>query len=411
LKTSPPTTSGFRGRIVFIDILRAYAILMMLQGHFVDTLLAEPFRQASSSLYSTWAFMRGMTAPIFFSVTGLVFVYLLLRNGTAWSENTRVRKGLRRGLYLIGVGYALKLCIPQLLSGQISSWLWATDVLHIIGLALITLVGIGSLHERLGGSLLIWMLVLGAGFFLMDPFFTENSWAHWPRVLAHYLTRDFGSNFTAVPWLGFACWGGALGYLLTRQPKWAYSHWFPALLVALGFTLHFRSGQLLVNLYELTGWEYLPIIFNNNYLFWRLGHVLIVMGLFMWSIPRLPRVPALLSKIGGETLTIYGVHYVLLYGTWLGVGLSSLIGYRSLSPVPTIFGAALFVLAHVVLVAHIERVRQWVYADIPAWFHLRYRRLRVWHRRYSPSSWQRLSARFIDPPTLRLLTLMRRRAN
>jgi len=411
LKTSPTSASGFRGRIVFIDVLRAYAILMMLQGHFVDTLLAEPYRQADSWLYYCWSFLRGMTAPIFFTVTGLVFVYLLLRSGTAWSDNKRVGKGLRRGLYLIGVGYALKLCLPQLLSGHISSWFWATDVLHIIGLALICLVAIGSLREYLGGSLLLWMLLGGAVFFLVDPYFTENSWADWPRFLAHYFTRDYGSNFTAVPWLGFACWGGALGYLLSRQPQWAFSHWFPMLLLAFGFTLHFRSGQLLVNLYELTGWDYLPILYNNNYLFWRLGHVLVVMGVFMWGIARLARVPALLTKIGGETLTIYGVHYVVLYGTWLGVGLSSLIGYRSLTPVPTIIGALLFVLAHVLLIAYIEEVREWIYVILPARLRLAYRRARVWHLRYSPRFWQQCTAHFLQLPRLRLFSFVRKHVN
>ena len=81
------------GRIVFIDILRAYAILMMLKGHFVDTLLAESYRSPESSLFHLWSFMRGMTAPIFFTVTGLVFIFLLLRDGRPIGKNERVKKG------------------------------------------------------------------------------------------------------------------------------------------------------------------------------------------------------------------------------------------------------------------------------------------------------------------------------
>ncbi len=63
--------SSVKDRLQFIDAIRAYAILMMLQGHFVDTMLAYRYRDLENALYSTWFFMRGMTAPIFFTVTGL----------------------------------------------------------------------------------------------------------------------------------------------------------------------------------------------------------------------------------------------------------------------------------------------------------------------------------------------------
>ena len=372
------------GRIVFIDVLRAYAILMMLQGHFVDTLLAEQFRNPDSTLYYVWSFMRGMTAPIFFTVTGLVFVFLLLRDGRPMRENTRMKKGLRRGVFLLYVGYLLKVNFPALLVGYLSPWIWAIDVLHIIGLALIGLITLCALRELVGGSLFIWMIVFGAGTFLIDPFFTENSWAETPRFFANFLTRDFGSNFTVVPWLGFAFFGGAIGAIINKRPNWAFSHWLPILLLAFGFTLTVGSWQMLVNLYELTGWEYLPVLFNNNYLFWRLGHVFIVMALFMWGIPRLGKMPYLVTKIGSETLTIYGVHYVILYGTWLGVGLSQIIGYRTMSPIACIIGAALFVFAHIMLIKHIEFFRKIWYVQLPTYLKRQYRRALVWWKREWP---------------------------
>lgn len=372
------------GRIVFIDVLRAYAILMMLQGHFVDTLLAESFRNPDSILYFCWAFMRGMTAPIFFTVTGLVFTFLLLRDGRPLRENKRIKKGLKRGVFLLYIGYLLKINFPALLVGSLSPWVWAVDVLHIIGLALIGIIAVCTFRALIGGPLFLWMLVFGASFFLIDPYFTENTWADTPRFFAHFLTRDFGSNFTVVPWLGFAFFGGAIGSVLSRKPKWAFSHWFPALLVAFGFTLTFGSWQMLVNLYELTGWENLPVLFNNNYLFWRLGHVFVVMALFMWGIPRIGRVPALITKIGSETLTIYGAHYVILYGTWVGLGLSQLIGYRTLDPVTCIVGAAAFVFAHIKMIQHIEVLRDYWYVQLPAFFRKQYRLGIIWWKRDWP---------------------------
>lgn len=379
------------GRIVFIDVLRAYAILMMLQGHFVDTLLAETYRNPDSTLYYIWSFMRGMTAPIFFTVTGLVFTFLLLRDGRPLRENKRVKKGLKRGLFLLYVGYLLKINFPALFAGHLSSWVWTIDVLHIIGLALIGLIAVCAIRELVGGSLAVWMLVFGAGTFLIDPYFTEPTWDETPRFFANFFTRDYGSNFTIVPWLGFAFFGGAIGYALSRKPKWAFSHWFPFLLLAFGFTLTKGSWQMLYNAYQLTGWENLPVLFNNNYLFWRLGHVFMVMSMFMWGIARIGQVPSLITKIGSETLTIYGAHYVILYGTWFGLGLSQIFGYRSLSPIPCIIGAALFVFAHIKFIQHIEPLREIWYVQLPAYLRRQQRLALIWLKR----DWPKLRAQLI----------------
>ena len=48
--------SSVKDRLQFIDAIRAYAILMMLQGHFVDTMLAYRFRDLENALYSTFDF-------------------------------------------------------------------------------------------------------------------------------------------------------------------------------------------------------------------------------------------------------------------------------------------------------------------------------------------------------------------
>ena len=66
-------------RLYFIDIIRAFAILMMLQGHFIDTLLSESYRNLNSNTFSIWLYFRGITAPTFFTISGLIFTYLLIK--------------------------------------------------------------------------------------------------------------------------------------------------------------------------------------------------------------------------------------------------------------------------------------------------------------------------------------------
>ena len=56
-------------RLYFIDALRAFAILMMLQGHFISGLLDPVFKDPSNPIYSFWLYCRGFTAPVFFTIT------------------------------------------------------------------------------------------------------------------------------------------------------------------------------------------------------------------------------------------------------------------------------------------------------------------------------------------------------
>ena len=79
-------------RLYFIDALRAFAILMMLQGHFISGLLDPVFTHPNNPIYSFWLYCRGFTAPVFFTITGWVFTFLLLRNSEQGWKNPRVKK-------------------------------------------------------------------------------------------------------------------------------------------------------------------------------------------------------------------------------------------------------------------------------------------------------------------------------
>ena len=96
-------------RLQFIDLARSIAILLMLEGHFVDDSLKEIYRDKGNSIYATWLFIRGFTAPIFLTVTGLVFVYLLLmKNQEPFFSNLRVKKGFKRAVELYFWGFVLQ---------------------------------------------------------------------------------------------------------------------------------------------------------------------------------------------------------------------------------------------------------------------------------------------------------------
>ncbi|MDY0082460.1 MAG: heparan-alpha-glucosaminide N-acetyltransferase domain-containing protein, partial [Ignavibacteriaceae bacterium] len=63
-------------RIIFIDLIRALAVIQMVQGHTIDALLAPEYRSLDYPVYYLWNFMRGITAPVFMFSAGTVFTYL-----------------------------------------------------------------------------------------------------------------------------------------------------------------------------------------------------------------------------------------------------------------------------------------------------------------------------------------------
>ncbi len=361
-------------RLIFIDLLRAYAILMMLQGHFTDTLLADAYRDPAHPVYAAWKFMRGMTAPIFFFASGLIFVFLLLKDGRALRLNTRVQKGIKRGLQLIVIGYGLRLCFPQLLAGHVSPNLFRVDVLHCIGIALLCLVALYALSRWSRLPLMVWLLAAGALAFFFYFDVREADYSSWPVWLQNYFVRTHGSVFTPIPWVSFTLMGGVLGTLLHHRPHWAFGGYLPITLLVGGLLMDAYSYYWLMGLYDWTGWAQFYQHAYFNFLLQRLGHVFIAVAAFIWVAQLWQQVPALLLRIGSETLVIYEVHYVLLYSTWFGLGLSSLWAH-ALTPWQTVVGAATFLLFFVVLIAYLEDIRTlWQH-------HLRWSRVQL-RRRY-----------------------------
>ena len=129
-------------RLFFIDAMRAWAILMMLQGHFIDGLLDPVYRDTTNSGFNLWLYFRGITAPVFFTMSGFIFTYLLIRMPYKGWTNPRVKKGIKRGVQLVFIGYLLRLNFLGLLKGQIYDAFYLVDVLHCIGLSILTIIGL-----------------------------------------------------------------------------------------------------------------------------------------------------------------------------------------------------------------------------------------------------------------------------
>ncbi len=310
--------------------MRAWAILMMLQGHFVDGLLGDAFRDNADIGYSSWKYFRGMTAPVFFAVSGFIFTYLLIRVPQKGFENPRIRKGIRRGLQLVFIGYLLRSNIFGLFQGKIYDSFFLVDVLHCIGLSILGIIGIYLLTANRKKFLLPTVLVVTTCLlFAFEPIYKTANFGLLPDAIANYFSKANGSVFTIIPWFGYASFGGFLSVLFYRYKE--HKNLYPTAI----------ASPLFHQLNALTGIQLFADIFFNNYLFIRLGDVLGVFAIFM--LVRKFLTNTTLLRIGQNTLSVYVIHFIILYGSFTGLGLYGFFEH-SLSPWAAVLGAIAFMI-------------------------------------------------------------------
>src|SRR5579872_4528514 len=100
-------------RIIAVDLARVLAILFMVQGHTLDVLLLPAAR--TGFFFDKWLFLRGLTAPMFLTLSGASFAIATLRRWESHTEMTPAFwKRARRFLFFIALGYAMHLPLRSL---------------------------------------------------------------------------------------------------------------------------------------------------------------------------------------------------------------------------------------------------------------------------------------------------------
>ena len=329
-------------RLYFIDAVRAFAILMMLQGHFIDTLLDINYRDQTNIVFNLWQYFRGITAPTFFTISGLIFTFLLIRSRDSRTTIIRIKKGVKRGLMLIAIGYLLRFPFIHLFTQNIGTYFMVIDVLQCIGLSLLLIVFIFKITNHNTKYFSLVMITTGTLVFMFEPYYRNYSASNFPLLFANYLTKVNGSVFTIIPWFGYMAYGAFIAsifYNYLKHPK--FKKMIILCFILVGMFLVNCSTTLLNYIFNLTNFELFLEVANYNYLFTRLGNVLVIFGLF-YAFEKFLEYP-LVSNIGQKTLSIYIIHFIILYGSFTGYGLNNIIG-KELNPKEVIFGAILFLL-------------------------------------------------------------------
>lgn len=251
-----------------------------------------------------------------------------------------MKRGLSRGLSLIAIGYLIRIDLLNWVLGFFDNSFLAVDVLQCIGLSGILTVGLFVLCRKNSLLVSVSTFIVGNLIFLLEPCYRTLSLENLPVLIGNYLSKDHGSVFTIIPWYGYYSLGVFTATLFNGN---LHKKYFKRLMISVflgaGLLLIAYSSSLLEFTSQLTGLTVLSEAAQYNYLYTKLGYAFLYFA-FFYSFENHLKHPLVL-KIGKNTLSIYVLHFIILYGDFFNLGLKN-IG-SVLSPVQAGLGALLFI--------------------------------------------------------------------
>ena len=306
-----------RTKIESFDILRGLSILFMILIHVMHNFGTHEFENSVPGLIIE-ALGGPFAAPVFMFVMGLFFVY---------TTSGSLRKGLKRGLLLILLGYALNLVrgiIPYYIYGSVLDSPWGTlsdyyqpeflifevDILVFAGAAFILM----ALIYKAVKKPIVWLFIALA-VSLLSPLVwglgLDHPIAKYPLSI---LWGDYIiTTFPVFPWLAFPLAGMAAGGLLCAD---AERRLLFNRLALYGLIPMAIGGILLAVDIDRQYHQYNQMGF---------GAITAIMGfilLWQWLIEKITNAINSKKKIGFFTflssniLVIYCVHWVIIKWLW-----------------------------------------------------------------------------------------------
>ena len=335
-------------RLYFIDIARSIAILLMLEGHFVDNGLMDVYRNTNNDIYNAWLFVRGFTSPIFLTITGIVFTYLLIGNNhLEYFKNNRIKKGYKRVVELLFWGYVVQV--------------YAFHVLQCIGIGILSILILYGIYKAVK-IIPLWVYFFFAGTIIFSSYIVISSWPkeyYWPESAPIFIQNMFHgkySIFPILPRMGYTMYGAMIGVILYTYKSKVKEWSFILSVFLIGAFLYFFLKDLLL---ILDGIFAHPIyhLYKVDWLYECLGMVLIILSILITLEKFIGEIkPNLFLKIGQNTLTIYILHMVLLYGSITGFGINRVI-HKNLTPWQILPATICFILFFVILIYYLDEIK------------------------------------------------------
>jgi uncharacterized membrane protein len=305
-----------------IDVLRTLAIAMMVVVHFTENLSAWYEAPGTGGL-SVNAFWRptGLAAPLFTFLAGVSYrLWVRGREGCGADDEAITTSSVRRGLFLLGLGFAFNVLVW--LPEDVFNW----DVLTFIGTAILLLAACRNAPAGVH-------LLAAAAAVVVAPALRDVSdyAAYWttgafdPDFSLHDVVLGFLSigYFPVFPWIAYPLAGYAAAPAVFPAAGQRSAPWpaglGAALIAVTVASLVARSVVPPPSWLRLQGWTMFPA--TTEYVCGTLGMALLLLPLAHRLCdggtldPRLARVAGTFSR---HSLTIYLLHHVVhVWPLWI----------------------------------------------------------------------------------------------
>lgn len=298
-------------RQVSIDVLRAIAIALMVVVHFAENLSGwyGEGGNAFAGVHRTWWLPTGFAAPTFTFLAGVSYrLWVELQQRRGRSEETITKGTVRRGLFLIGLGFAFNVLIW--LPEDVFNW----DILTLIGCGMLAL----EAARRMPDTVVLFAAALtvavaptlrlvadyqaswSEGYFEYDFTLTD--------VALGWLVTGY---FPIFPWLAYPLAGFALAPAVMAGPRRPGAIGLGLVAAAAGLVLTWASLPPAVTGSAAAAWTMFPA--SQAYVVGTMGVVLLVLtGLHHaldGGVPRGRWLVAWAGPLSRHSLTIYLAHH------------------------------------------------------------------------------------------------------
>lgn len=198
----------------YLDWLRGVAVIVMIQGHVIDswTLVAD----RSLAVYRWITFVGGIGgAPLFLFLAGVTLALAAgsrVESGRTFADAAALAR--RRGWQIFGLAFLFRLQ-SWLISGGAPLKMLKVDILNVMGLSMVAAAVLWALGRGVRARIALFAGGAAACAMVTPLVRTAAALTTLPDPLEWYLIPAAGTTaFTLLPWAGFLFAGAACGVLL-----------------------------------------------------------------------------------------------------------------------------------------------------------------------------------------------------
>lgn len=311
-------TAAKSERYVFLDVLRAFAVIWMIQVHITNVVLADELKHGW--WYNLLNISNGFVAPAFIFCAGCGLYIALTRKGSAYLQlQPALWDYLRRLSYVLFWAYMFHVPVfafskfSLLPTDAVRSWL-QFDVLHTIVYASLIVLGLFLVLRSVHWTSVACGILAGLVFtttVFVQQWVNASDLPYW---LAYAFSNKPPSTFPIVPWSGYLFAGMFFSNLFFRvDNKLKLSRWLVGLGVTLPVVIFWIKSLDIPSPWHDVWWYTSPGVHG----FRICGLMVGFGGLFLiedWL--KQSRTGTFLQIVGMESLFLYLSHLQVVYGAY-----------------------------------------------------------------------------------------------